>query len=116
MLGGGMRQAGVLAAAGIHALAHNIERLAEDHANARTLAEGIGRLGPFEVETPATNIVVLQVREGTRDGWLAAFAEAGVRAVPFGAGRIRMVTHKDVDAATIDEALRRIERAAVAVG
>lgn len=115
MLGGGMRQAGVLAAAGIHALGNNIERLAEDHANARTLAEGLERLGPFAVETPATNIVVLRVVEGTRDGWLAALAGAGVRAVPFGAGRIRMVTHKDVDAGGIGEALRRIERAAVAV-
>ena len=116
MLGGGMRQAGVLAAAGIHALAHNIERLAEDHANARTLAEGLGRLGAFAVQAPATNIVVLRVLEGTRDGWLAAFADAGVRAVPFGAGRIRMVTHKDVDGVGIEEALRRIERAAVALG
>ena len=116
MLGGGMRQAGVLAAAGIHALEHNIERLAEDHAKARSLAEGLGRLGAFTVEAPATNIVVLEVVEGTRDGWLAAFAEAGVRAVPFGPGRIRMVTHKDVDTGGIEEALRRIERAAVAVG
>ena len=116
MLGGGMRQAGVLAAAGIHALAHNIERLADDHANARTLAEGLGRLGAFAVETPATNIVVLQILEGTRDEWLAAFAEEGVRGVPFGARRIRMVTHKDVDAEAIEEALRRIDRAAVAVG
>ena len=114
MLGGGMRQAGILAAAGIHALEHNIERLAEDHENARTLAAGLGRLGPFAVETPATNIVILRVLEGTREGWLAAFADQGVRAVPFGAGRIRMVTHKDVDAAAIDEALRRIERAVAA--
>ena len=114
MLGGGMRQAGVLAAAGIHALEHNIERLAEDHANARTLAEGLGRLGPFAVEAPATNIVILRVLEGTREGWLAAFADEGVRAVPFGAGRIRMVTHKGVDADAIDEALQRIERAVAA--
>ena len=114
MLGGGMRQAGVLAAAGIHALARNVARLADDHANARTLAEGLGRLGAFAVDTPATNIVVLRVLAGTRDGWLAAFAEVGVQAVPFGAGRIRMVTHKDVDGAAIGEALRRIERAAMA--
>ncbi len=115
MLGGGMRQAGVLAAAGIHALEHNVARLADDSANARTLAEGLGRLGAFAVDLPETNIVVLRVLAGTRDGWLAAFAQAGVRAVPFGAGRIRMVTHKDVDSAAIDEALRRIDRAALAV-
>ena len=114
MLGGGMRQAGVLAAAGVHALERNIERLADDHANARALAEGLERVGAFAITPPATNIVVLDVREGTRDGWLAALAEAGVRATPFGAGRIRMVTHKDVDGAAIVEALRRIERAAAA--
>ena len=112
MLGGGMRQAGVLAAAGIHALARNVARLAEDHANARALAEGLARLGPLAVEPPATNIVVPRVRAGTRDGWLAALAATGVLAVPFGEGRIRMVTHKDVDAPAIAEALRRAERAA----
>ena len=112
MLGGGMRQAGVLAAAGIHALARNVARLAEDHANARALAEGLARLGSFAVDPPATNIVVLRVRAGTRDGWLAALAAAGVLAVPFGEGRIRMVTHKDVEAPAIAEALRRAERAA----
>ena len=115
MLGGGMRQAGVLAAAGIHALTYNVERLADDHVNARTLAEGLSRLGPFALDPPATNIVVLRVIEGTRDAWLAALAETGVRAVAFGAGRIRMVTHRDVDAAAIEEALGRIERAVVAV-
>ncbi len=116
MLGGGMRQAGVLAAAGVHALERNIERLAEDHTNARLLAEGLGRVGAFAIKTPPTNIVVLRILEGTRDGWLAAFAREGVRATPFGAGLIRMVTHKDVDADAIAEALGRIERAAEAVG
>ncbi len=115
MLGGGMRQAGVLAAAGLYALAHNIERLADDHANARTLAQGLEALGAFAVRPPATNIIVLRVLQGTRDGWLAAFAEMGVRAVPFGPGQIRMVTHKDVDAQAIAEALVRIERAATVV-
>ena len=115
MLGGGMRQAGILAAAGIHALTYNVERLADDHANARTLAEGLSRLGPFALDPPATNIVVLRVVDGTRDGWLTALAETGVRAVAFGAGRIRMVTHRDVDSAAIEEALRRIEQAVVAV-
>lgn len=114
-LGGGMRQAGVLAAAGLYVLERNVARLAEDHANACALAEGLARLGPFAVDAPATNIVVLRVREGTRDGWLAAFAEAGVRAVPFGEGRIRMVAHKDADGAAIAEALRRLERATAAV-
>tara|TARA_Y100000588_G_scaffold334910_1_gene374694 strand:+ start:83 stop:1051 length:969 start_codon:yes stop_codon:yes gene_type:complete len=116
MLGGGMRQSGVLAAAGIHALSHNIERLAEDHENARMLAEGIRRIGTFAMEIPTTNIVVLQVLEGARDDWLLAFKKAGVHASAFGTGRIRMVTHKDVDTSSIEEALRRIAQAAVAVG
>ncbi len=115
MLGGGMRQAGVLAAAGIHALECNVARLAEDHANARALAGGLARLGPFAVDAPATNIVVLRVRAGTRDGWLTAFAAAGVRAVPFGEGRIRMVTHRDAGEAAVAEALRRLEHATAAV-
>ena len=115
MLGGGMRQAGILAAAGIYALTHNVERLAQDHANARRLAEGLSSAGAFALDPPATNIIVLRIVEGTRDDWLAAFAESGVRAVPFGPRRIRMVTHKDLGVAAIDEAIRRIDRATGAV-
>jgi len=110
LLGGGMRQAGVLAAAALYALEHHIERLHEDHANARLLAQGLASIGPFRPNTPQTNIVVIDLLRGTPEEWVAAFAEAGVLAVPFGRGRVRMVTHLDVSAADIEEALVRISR------
>jgi threonine aldolase len=110
MVGGGMRQAGVIAAAGVVALETMIERLAEDHENARLLAAelatlpGIG-LDPASVQT---NIVAFDL-----DGWeppdfLAALKEVGVLAVPFGPHRIRMVTHNDVSREDVETALERI--------
>lgn len=111
MLGGGMRQVGVLGAAGLFALEWNVERLADDHANARDLAAGLRKLGPFAPNEPQTNIVVVDLLEGTVDRWLSALSDAGVLAVGFGPARLRMVTHLDVDAAAIREALQRVERA-----
>lgn len=110
MLGGGMRQAGILAAAGIYALEHNIERLAEDHANAQRLADGLRKLPPFRPNDPQTNIVTVDIVEGTLEGWLDAFREAGVLAIAFGPLRMRMVTHINITSADIEEALHRIER------
>jgi len=107
-----MRQAGILAAAGLYALEHNVDRLKEDHANAATLAEGLRQVEAFAPNNPQTNIVLVDLRSGTVDGWLAALKEAGVLATPFGARRLRMVTHLDVSAADIEEALRRIAAAA----
>ncbi len=115
LLGGGMRQAGFLAAAAIYALEHNIERLAGDHANARRLAEGLRALGPFAPSTPETNIIVADVLEGSLEGWLKSFREAGVLAVAFGPQRLRMVTHINITASDVEEALRRIERVAAAI-
>jgi threonine aldolase len=104
-MGGGMRQVGILAAAGLHALDHHVERLAEDHENARVLAEGIAsiagaRIDPSKVET---NIVIFEVDEPARviDG----LAERGVEMGTMGPGRIRAVTHMDVDRGGIDAAL-----------
>jgi threonine aldolase len=111
LLGGGMRQAGILAAAAVYALEHHIDRLAIDHENAKRLASGLGKIGPFAPNDPQTNIVVADVLEGGLDDWLARFAGAGVLAVPFGPTRFRMVTHLDIAAEDIDEALRRIEHA-----
>ncbi len=115
MLGGGMRQVGILAAAGIYALEHNVDRMTEDHANAKKLASGLGRLGAFAPNQPESNIVVADVTRGDLDEWLKAFSEAGVLAVGFGPQRMRMVTHLDVSSADIDEALRRVERVVGAV-
>ena len=112
MLGGGMRQAGVLAAAAIYALEHNIDRLAEDHANAVRLADGLRRFDAFVPNRPETNIVVADVVRGDLEAWLTAFREAGLLAVAFGPRRVRMVTHIDVSADDIEEAIARIERTA----
>lgn len=115
MLGGGMRQVGVLAAAGLYAIEHNIARLAEDHANARTLADGLRQFDAFVPNTPQTNIVVAEVVRGSLAAWLAAFQEEGLLAVAFGPTRMRMVTHINVSPADIGEALTRIGRAVSAV-
>ncbi len=116
MLGGGMRQVGILAAAGLYALEHNAGRLGEDHANANRLAAGLRQFEAFVPNEPQTNIVVVDVVRGTVDGWLAALREAGVLAVAFGPRRLRMVTHLDVTTSDVDEALARIARTAAVAG
>ena len=115
MLGGGMRQAGILGAAGIYALEHHVARLSEDHANAARLADGLRQHEEFRPNQPQTNIVVIDLSRGTANEWLGPLREAGVLATPFGARRLRMVTHINISAADIDEALRRVERAIGAV-
>lgn len=101
MVGGGMRQSGLLAAAGLYALEHQVARLAEDHANAERLADGLRGLG-YAVEPVQTNMVYAQV--GEQAGALKAFcAERGIRLTA--APRLRMVTHLDVSAEDIDRVL-----------
>ena len=95
MLGGGMRQAGVLAAAGLHALEHNVTRLAEDHENAARLAAGLGRIGALKVEAPQTNMVFVQVPQGQVEPLNAHLRSRGVLAIT--GPRMRLVTHLDVD-------------------
>ncbi|MBA8827665.1 threonine aldolase [Saccharopolyspora lacisalsi] len=104
MLGGGVRQGGVLAAAGIVAL-DRLEALAEDHDNAARLARGLTELG-WEVDTPQTNIVLATVPDTSRT--LERLRAVGVLGVPM-AGRLRFVTHRDVTTDDVDEALRRID-------
>ncbi len=112
MFGGGMRQVGILAAAALYALENNIERLAEDHANARHLAESIAempgiRLDPSDVET---NIVIFEVsqRLGTNQEFVDRLHERGVWMFTVGPARIRAVTHLDVSSAQIDQAINII--------
>ncbi len=114
-LGGGMRQAGVLAAAGLYALENHRERLAEDHENARRLAAALAELPALQVEVDAveTNLVFAEVR---REGWDAARAAAALREHGVLAGeadsrRLRFVTHLDVPAAAITAAIDRIAAA-----
>lgn len=102
MLGGGVRQGGVLAAAGLVALRRR-DQLADDHEAATTLADGLRELG-WEVGRPQTNIVLADVPDPAAT--LRSLADAGVLAVPI-AGRIRFVTHRDASA-DVGEALRRI--------
>ncbi len=104
-LGGGMRQAGFLAAAAMYALDHHIERLRDDHANAKRLADIIEATAGLSITHPVeTNIVVMAVDEAvfTPDELLARFEGEGVLAVPFGPGLVRMVTHLDVSAEDIE--------------
>ncbi len=101
MVGGGMRQAGVLAAAGLYALQHQVERLAEDHANAARLGDGLAALG-YKVEPVQTNMVYVQL--GERAGQIKAFmAERGIAVSA--APRLRLVTHLDVSAEQIEQVI-----------
>ncbi|MEB2871352.1 low-specificity L-threonine aldolase [Pseudomonas rhizosphaerae] len=99
MVGGGMRQAGILAAAGLYALDHQVQRLEQDHAHAAQLAEGLQAQG-YTVEPVQTNMVYVQLN--TRASEFKAFAAArGVTVTA--APRLRMVTHLDVDAAQVEQ-------------
>jgi threonine aldolase len=107
--GGGMRQAGILAAAGLFALDNNIERLADDHARARRAAEAMAEAAPGSVDltTVETNIVIVDVSAA---GWassefVAAALDAGVRTYAVGPGAVRLVWHLDVDDAGTDVAI-----------
>ncbi len=106
-LGGGMRQVGVLAAAGLWALDHNLERLDEDHARARRLAAGCASIAGVTVEEPDTNIVMIDLPAGHDEAEVAASMEArGVRILAAGPGRLRAVTHLDVDDRGIEHGLQ----------
>ncbi|HWH83028.1 MAG TPA: low-specificity L-threonine aldolase [Burkholderiaceae bacterium] len=106
MLGGGMRQAGVLAAAALHALEHHVDRLADDHALARRLAEGLAGLPGLAAEPPQTNIVFADLTGARADGLMPHLKARGVLAT--GLYRLRFVTHLDVDAAGVDRAVAAI--------
>lgn len=103
MLGGAMRQVGVLCAAALYALEHHLPRIAEDHANARRLAEGLEGLDGVVVERPSTNIVNLEVADA--GAFVARAREAGVLLNAMARRTVRAVTHLDVDAAAIDRAV-----------
>ncbi|WP_224365899.1 low-specificity L-threonine aldolase [Hyalangium versicolor] len=111
-LGGGMRQAGILAAAALHALEHHVDRLAEDHANARRLAAGLAELQGVKVE-PArveTNILLVEFTRPASE-MVSRLATLGVLLNATGTHTARLVCHLDVSASDIDEALTRIRKA-----
>jgi len=112
-IGGAMRQAGIIAAACLYALDHHVERLAEDHANARHLAEGLAEIPGIELDpaTVETNIVWFDVRGRlSAPEVAAALEEQGVLIGGFGPTRMRAVTHLDVDRAGIQSALQALAR------
>ncbi|BEP57778.1 low-specificity L-threonine aldolase [Variovorax sp. V118] len=109
MAGGGMRQAGLLAAAASHALDHHIDRLADDHALAQRLAQGLEGIEGLKVEAPDTNIVFVDLMgaaQARSAALLASLNEQGILAT--GLYRLRFVTHLDVDAAGVDRAVAAI--------
>jgi threonine aldolase len=99
MLGGGMRQAGILAAAGLYALEHNVERLADDHANAASLAAGLARIAQLKVAAPQTNIFYIEVPPAAVDALRATLERERIRATV--GQHTRLVTHLDVSAADV---------------
>ena len=107
-LGGGMRQAGVIAAGALHALEHHVERLAEDHERAARLADGLAALpgAAIDIDTPDTNIVFFELDDAL-DGleFRERLAAEGVLCSGTGPQRVRMVTHLDIDDAAIDGAV-----------
>jgi len=112
MLGGGMRQAGIIAAAGIVALEQMVERLAEDHAHARMLAEGLASFPELSIDLSKvqTDIVIFHLvsERWTPSSFIKALAERGVLLGEIGAGRIRAVTHYGIDASHIEETLEAV--------
>jgi threonine aldolase len=110
VMGGGMRQAGFLAAAGLHALKNHVERLAEDHEHARLLEQGLLACSWVKTVIPVeTNIVVIELNEPEkRDLLIKALLGQQIKTVAFGPGMIRMVTHLDVSRAEIDYVLSRL--------
>ena len=116
MVGGGMRQGGIIAAAGVYALEHMVDRLADDHANAKLLARGVAELPMVDLDPNSieTNIVIF----GVRGDWLGlsrAMKHAGVLSTVTSPGRLRMVTHYGIERSDIEEVLERVRRAASAL-
>ena len=110
MAGGGMRQAGILAAGASYALAHHIERLAQDHALARQLADGLGGIVGLQVEAPQTNLVFVDLIGDAKlrsAALLAHLQQRGILAT--GLYRLRFATHLDVDAAGVERAIAAVQ-------
>jgi threonine aldolase len=105
VFGGGMRQAGIIAAGGLYALKNNVNRLREDHAHARQLEQELNSLDWVDSVMPVqTNIVVVILKDASkRDVIISLLAEHGIRIMAFGEGMLRMVTHLDISSEQIDE-------------
>ena len=108
MAGGGLRQAGLLAACALHALDHHVDRLSDDHANAQRLADGLSGIAGLTVKSAQTNIVFVDVAEGRGPALLDYLKAHGVLAT--GLIGLRFVTHLNVDTAGVDHAIATVRR------
>jgi threonine aldolase len=109
MVGGGLRQVGILAAAGLYALEHNVARLADDHANATTLAKGLAAYAQLKVTMPDTNIVFVEVDSAIATDFKTHLAGRGIGITSaYSATKQRWVTHLDVDSAAVENALAAV--------
>jgi len=109
MVGGGLRQVGILAAAGLYALEHNVTRLADDHANATTLAQGLAAYEQLKVTMPHTNIVFVEVDGAIAADFKTHLAGRGIGITSaYSATKQRWVTHLDVDSAAVENALAAV--------
>ncbi|EIM75386.1 aromatic amino acid beta-eliminating lyase/threonine aldolase [Nitritalea halalkaliphila LW7] len=113
VFGGGMRQAGMLAAAGLYALEHHVERLAEDHARAQAIGKLFQAYPGVEAVLPvATNIVIVRLAERKPEDFLGQLAAHGVYGVKFGAQQVRFVTHLDIRDAHVEQLARVLKQLA----
>ena len=105
VLGGGMRQSGILAAAGIYALKNNINRLSEDHSNAELLSDGLSSIKEIDVASVNTNMIFISLAEDRRDDLIDYLRNNRVLVIGISPSMIRLVTHKDVDKNDIELAI-----------
>lgn len=111
VLGGGMRQAGILAAAGIYALDHHVDRLTEDHRRAKEIGKVLSSLPYLNWLMPVeTNIIIFRLKETTpADVFTQQLKAAGILAIPIGKNQVRMVTHLDIDDAMTEKTIRTLQ-------
>ena len=109
-LGGAMRQAGIIAAAGIYALEHNVERLADDHANARRLADGLYRIKGISIDPASVETNILFFEADGAEGVAQRLEREGVSVGVYGPSTLRAVTHLDVSTEDVDAAIRIVAR------
>jgi threonine aldolase len=111
VFGGGMRQAGIIAAAGLYALEHNVDRLAIDHFHAKLLSETMHSFSWIkEIVAVETNIIVVVLKEETkRDYIIQELANKGIKTIAFGPGMIRFVTHLNVSAEQVNYTLEKLK-------
>ena len=111
VFGGGMRQAGFMAAAGLYALENNIPRLKEDHKRAKTLGKSLATLPFVKSMMPVdTNIIIFELKDETPEQFLAKLAQYNIKALAFGHTQIRLVTHLDFDDRMLDRTIEVLKK------